>query len=383
MSNIPALAKVPEVSFIENLSLAEVVELAESEYRQAYKDITGKAPTLAPADPVSLILKTIAMLHYQNLQYNDQKGKQELLKYSTGAGLDNLAALRGLTRKEAERATVVVRFNLSSAGQAGAVGIPAGTRVKTATDIYFNTLDYAEIEAGELYADVLCQAEIAGASANGIAIGVIDTLVDPIPYVSGIENISASGGGNDTESDDSLTERIFLGPSSYSCAGPKEAYEYYVKAFRNDIADVKITNPSPCVVEICFMLAGGVLPDEVARQSMAEYLNDEKIRPLCDLVRCIAPEEIDYDIALTYTIARSDASSAVKIQTDVTRAIEDYKVWQRTMGRDVNPTELIARIRNAGAKRVSLTAPVDVAITDTQVPRLANCAVTYGGMEDD
>lgn len=43
--------------------------------------------------------------------------------------------------------------------------IPAGTRVKTEDGKYFNTLDYAEIAAGDLYADVVVQAEEAGAAA--------------------------------------------------------------------------------------------------------------------------------------------------------------------------------------------------------------------------
>ena len=383
MSNIAELASVPEVSFIENLTLDEVLELAQSTYRQKYKEIAGTVPTLSEADPVSLILKAMAMLHYQDLQYNDIKGKQELLKYSTGAGLDHLAALRGLKRRPAERARVFVRFNLADVGQTGAIGIPAGTRVRTAAEIYFNTLDYAEIAPGDEYADVECQAEIEGDAANGVAIGVIDTLIDPIPYIKSVENVSESSGGTDVESDDSLTLRVYLAPSSYSCAGPKEAYEYYAKTYRNDIADVKIVNPTPCVVQVYFMLDGGVLPDSTVRSGMAEHLNDETIRPLCDQVYCLAPEEIDYDIELTYTIARSKAASAVNIQANVTQAIEDFKVWQRTMGRDVNPTELIARIRNAGAKRVDLTSPDDDVITDTQVPKLVNCLVTYGGLEDD
>ena len=47
------------------------------------------------------------------------------------------------------------------------------------------------------------------------------------------------------------------------------------------------------------------------------------------------------------------------------------------------PTELIARLREAGAKRVTLTAPVDTVIKATELPKCTGETVTYGGLEDD
>ena len=63
--------------------------------------------------------------------------------------------------------------------------------------------------------------------------------------------------------------------------------------------------------------------------------------------------------------------------------MENFKVWQRKLGRDINPSELIARIRGAGAKRVSLTAPGDIVVSKTGLPKCTETAVDYGGLEDD
>ena len=68
---------------------------------------------------------------------------------------------------------------------------------------------------------MLAQAEVVGASGNDVPIGVVDTLVDAIPYVAAVENVDTSSGGADAESDDSLTRRIWLSPTTYSCAGPR------------------------------------------------------------------------------------------------------------------------------------------------------------------
>jgi len=263
------------------------------------------------------------------------------------------------------------------------VAIPAGTRVKTQSGKYFNTLDYAQIEPGETFVDVMIQAEEAGAASSGILAGDIDTLVDPIPYVAAVENITESTGGLDVEDDTSLTERTYLAPSKYSCAGPRDAYEYYVREWRSDVEDVQITSPSPCVVEIYVVMAGGKLPNETERKSLEEYINGETIRPLCDQVICRASEEVPYTIEAAYWIGESDKKSAGTIQEKVTAAVSGFEAWQRKLGRDINPSELIARIRGAGAKRVTLTAPGDTVVPKTGLPKCTGVTLTYGGLEDD
>ena len=223
MSKIAELANAPEVSFIGYLTLDEVKQMVSDWYNEKYKELTGTAPVLGDAAPEKLLQYAIAMLGGQTLQYIQDKGNGELLATSYGNYLDQLAANLGVVRKPADRATVTLRFTLADTRN-NAVGIPAGTRVRTENSLYFNTLDYAEVKAGELTADVLAQAQEAGAESNGIETGAINTLVDPIPYMESVTNIEASHGGTDTEDDDALSERVFLAPSVFSCAGPADAY---------------------------------------------------------------------------------------------------------------------------------------------------------------
>ena len=382
MSNIAELANCPELSFIESMTLQETEEQLRELYTKYYREATGKEPEIGEADPLNLLMKAFCAMEYQTMQYADAKGRMEMLKTSTGDALDALAALVGLTRKEANRATATVRFTLSEA-QSGATAIPTGTRVKSEDGKYFNTVDYAEVTAGELTVDVDVQAEEAGAESSGIAAGEIDTLVDPIPYVASVESIETSTGGLDIEDDDGLTERVWLAPSKYSCAGPRDAYAYYVKEWRTDVDDVQIVSPEPCVVHVYVVLDGGVLPTETEREELAAYLNGDTIRPLTDIVSCPAAEEVPYDISLTYWIASNDQKSAGTIQAQVEAAVDAYESWQRKMGRDINPTELVYRVRAAGAKRVKLADPADIVIEKTQLPKRNTRTVTYGGLEDD
>ena len=379
MANIAELANVPEISFIESMSLEETEAMAMEQYQRAFKELTGRDAELGTADTRRLLIKAFALVEYQTMQYIDAKGRMELLKTSTGAALDNLAALFGIYRKEAEKARSTERFTLSEP-RAEVVAIPAGTRVKTKSGKYFNTLDYAEIKPGDDHVDVMIQAEEAGAGSSGIMAGDIDTLVDTIPYVASVENITDSTGGLDVEDDTSLTERVYLAPSKYSCAGPRDAYAYFVREWRSDVEDVQITSPSPCMVEIYVVMEGGRVPNETEQESLAEYINGETIRPLCDKVVCRTPEEFPYTIDAAYWIAESNQKSAGAIQQKVAAAVDNY---QRKLGRDINPTELIARMREAGAKRVRLTAPGDIVVPKTGLPKCTETMLTYGGLEDD
>lgn len=358
MSNISELANVPQISFIENMTLQETEEQLKAEYARIYREQTGKELVLGEADAKTLLLKAFALIEYQTMQYADIKGQAELLKTSTGEALDALVALLGLTRQESKKATAKERFLLAEA-RADTVAVPAGTRVKTQGGRYFNTLDYAEIPPGATYVDTIVQAEEAGAESSGILAGEINILVDPIPYIASVSNVDESTGGLDMEDDDSLTERAYLAPSRFSCAGPRDAYEYHVREWRSDVTDVQITSPEPCVIAIYFVMEGGRLPNATE------------------------PEEVPYNIAFTYWIGDGDQRSAGTIQEKVTAAVQSYQSWQRHLGRDINPTELIAKIREAGAKRVKLTAPADIVVGRTQLPKCTGQTVTYGGLEDD
>ena len=95
MSNIKELANVPEISFIENMSLQETEELVRANYTRIFKELTGQDAELGEADAKNLIIKSFSLVLYQVMQYVEAKGRAELLKTSTGDALDALAASGG------------------------------------------------------------------------------------------------------------------------------------------------------------------------------------------------------------------------------------------------------------------------------------------------
>lgn len=379
-----AIKSLPDISFIDNKDIDQVRQEMVADYESFISEATGQTVTLERSSVHRMELYAAATQIYQAMQYIDRQGKQSILKYSYSDFLDNLAIFKGVTRNPATPATTTLRFTLSAVRDT-ATGIPQGTRVSTAGATYFATDVYAEIPAGSTAVDVPATCTVAGTDGNGFAAGELATIVDPIPYVASVTNTTATEGGAEIESDDDLAERVFLAPGAYSTAGPEDGYLYHAKAYSAAIGDVVATsNQAAGTVDIVFIMADGSTPGEEMIEGLEGYLQGKTIRPMTDLVRVAAPQEVTYTINLTYYINRSDSAKAVTIQAAVAQAVADYQTWQRAIGRDINPSQLVRMVMDAGAKRVTVTAPTYTAVDATKVSALQGDAViSYGGLEDD
>ena len=374
---------LPDISFIDGLSLEDIQSQMLSDFMTKYQEITGKKIQLSKSDPNRIIMLGCAQLIYQGLQNIDKGGKMNFLKYAYDEYLENIGALKRVTRNPAKFAQVPVKFTLSGKREA-ATSIPQGTRVTAAYEVYFATVEYAEIPPGEMEITVMAECTEAGTIGNDFAPGELTTLVDPIGFIAKVENTAKSIGGAEVESDQNMAERVYLAPSSYSTAGPDDAYEYWVKDNNPLIGDVKITSPTPGVVDIRFVMADGTVPDDTTIAAVEAAVNQRGRRPLTDNVQVRKPEVEGYSIDVTYYINASDSSAATDIQAQAESAIGEYKLWQDSkVGRDINPDELIARLNNAGAKRAEVRAPVFRVIGETAKAQCTGANIIYGGLEND
>ncbi len=371
----------PEVSFIENTSFSDLQERLIHDYEEKYRELTGEDVSLGLADPYRLILYSCAVAIYQGYQYEDKAGKMGLLKYSTGEFLDNLAAFKKVKRNEAAPARTVIRFTLADKVER-AVIIPEGTRVK-GPDLYFITTKKSEIKSGQLYTDIAAECEQSGTIGNGYLPGEIKWLTDLLPYTMKISNIVTTSGGADRENDEELAERIYLSPVSYSTAGPERAYEYWVKTFSPAIGECRITSESPGEVDIYVTMADGTIPDDVFLKNLETYLSDNNIRPLTDHVVVKKPEEIKYNIELNYYIRNEDRDREETMKEAVSTACNNYITWQKKVGRDINPAQLLYYIMGTGVKMADIVEPVFTEVPDSALAVPDKITLTYGGRRDD
>jgi len=375
---------LPDISFIDNDSLEAMMNRLVSNYEKKYKEVTGKTVSLGAADSMRIALYAVALDLYQIEQYVDRAGKQDLLKYSYGGFLDNLAAGRSVTRQQPSRARTTIRFTLSEPRDY-AIGIPVGTRITNGDGVYFMTEKYSEAPAGAKYVDVDAVCTTLGIEGNKLLKGQLNILADPLPYVESVSNVTETAGGANLEEDMSLAERVYLAPSGYSTAGPQDAYNFWTRTYNTDIGSVRpVSNQAAGRAEVYILMRDGTLPPEEVVTGLQEYLRDRNIRPMTDLVTVFPPEVRRFDLNLAYTIDRSNQAQAATIQTKVEAAVDAYIKWQTTqIGRDIDPTELIRLVREAGAKHPVVHSPAFTVIRDTEVAQLGERLVAYGGLEDD
>ena len=130
--------------------------------------------------------------------FNDQ-AKQRTLQNARGEVLDAIGDMFYKTERAAPAsAYATFRFSVTDA-LASNIVIPAGTMVTTDGSVYFAMEDTAVLQAGDLYVDVLGVCITGGSAYNGYAAGTIGNLVDLIPYISSVQNVTTSTGGDDGE----------------------------------------------------------------------------------------------------------------------------------------------------------------------------------------
>lgn len=338
---------------------------------------------LYPGDPRRIFLLQFVPLLVGLKNDINHTGVQNLLPYASGEALDALGQLVGVTRLPAQPAMTTMRFTLSSV-QPNDVHIPKGTRVTPDGEAFFATVDDLVIKSGDAYGDVIAEALEGGERYNGLVPGQISIIVDPIPFVASVANLDTSSGGTDEESDDALRERIRLAPSSYSTAGPEQAYVFHAKSADVNIADVAVKSPAACEVEIYVLLKGGELPGQDVLDKVSAAVNDKTVRPLTDLVTVYAAEPVTFDIDLIYYISAERANEVNTIRQAIEEpggAVDKYVEWQQSkLGRAITPDQLLALMYEAGAARVVVTVPTYTTIDKHQVAKLGTKSINYGGL---
>lgn len=339
--------------------------------------------TLSRADPVRLFLNAITLIIIQQRNLIDWAAKQNLLAYASGNYLEHIGALLGVFRLTPTNSSCTVKFSVETPFSNDKV-IPAGFRVSAGEDVFALT-DDCTLLAGETEAYGTVRAENSGSGLNGILPGEISKLVDILPFAAKCENTTVTSGGSDSESDEALRERIQIAPESFSCAGPKHAYDFYARTANSDIADVAVIGPpviEPGHVDVYVLMAGGELPSEEVLAQVLEVCSRDDVRPDTDFVSAKCPEAVNYDLNVKFWVDESKSSSALLLASQVEAAARGWVSWQGTaLGRDINPSELVHRMIEAGAKRCEVISPEFRVLKDWQAGVCGEVSIEYCGLE--
>ena len=347
----------------------------------------GVAEELYPGDERRIFAEGIAALIVSLYATMNEAAKQSTLRYARKEILDALGEFAGVFRILAIPAKTQMRFSVKTALNQNII-IPKGTRVTSDNVRYFSTTNTAVLQAGNLHVDIDAEATEGSTQYNDIPAGEINVLVDIIPYIDKVTNISKTSGGGDIESDDDLRERIRLAPASRSTAGPKNAYKYYAISADATVADANVDSPTPGVVVITPILYGGKIPEQEILNKVLAACNASDVRPLTDKVEVKAPTIQTYDIELKYYTTAANEAAVVKNIEGEGGAIDQYNYWQgSSLDRNINPDYLRKLIlcpedkkgnHLAGADRVIITKPTYTELNTTTVAKFSgNLVVSH------
>jgi phage-related baseplate assembly protein len=312
-----------------------------------------------------------------------------MLDYAHGEILDAIGEFKDCQRLEASKARCTLQFS-TNAKRAELIEIPAGTRATPDGNIIFKTLDKCVIAAGTLSTTVEAECTIGGATANGVPVGAITTMIDNVPGVTGVTNTSATNGGDDGEpypydadahpdgddgaGDNRYRERIRIANAAYSTAGSENGYIYWAKTASADITDVKVMNDLAAgTIELVVMTKDGT-PSADILEKVKEICSAKDVRPMNDIVTVSAPQLSTDDIEIEYTIMDGDQSQALVDITGEGGAIDRFTEYTAArLGRDINPDLLHTEIMlNSEGKRgvvysCKVIKPEATVLTDRQL----------------
>ncbi|GEN83637.1 hypothetical protein SLU01_19490 [Sporosarcina luteola] len=375
------LSELPDFDFVE-INPEQIINEIVEDYQRAYFEDTGEVKKLYPGDKIRIFLYTQALREIQLRQKINDTAKQNFVKYARNEKLDHLGAKVKTYREEDKPARTRMKVTASLSSPVARI-ISAGQRFMPPDGIFFRTETDHVMAPGETEIIVPAVCEVPGSVGNGYAPGQINSMVEQQPFLISAVNIDTSQGGVDREDDDSFRERVHMAPEGFSVAGPEAAYIYHALAYSSLISDIKVySEKGTGVVNLIVLLENGELPTKSFLDGLYNYFTKD-IRPLTDFVKPQAPSIVEYDAHATYYIP-SSVTDPSTVRDEIEVAFNEYLFWQKSkIGRDINPSELVFKLRKAGAKRVDVTLPIDTVITDSQVARDKNVNLVFGGMEDD
>ena len=370
--------------------MADSFDFVEIDSAKLYTSIIGSLmdscdEALYPGDERRIFGEGIVSLFVSMFSLFNDKAKQRTLRYARGNVLDAIGERYNVTRLPAAKAEATFRFSVSELQNENII-IPAGTRITADGSVYFATLETTVLPAWSEGVDILAECVTGGADYNGFVPGTISTLVDLIPYISTVTNITASAGGDDGEpyddsGDDKYRERIRLSPATQSTAGPESAYRYFVLSADPGIIDVAVECPEDeaSVVNLSPLMEGGELPDEAVLQKVLDALSDD-VRPMTDKVNAISPTVVEYQVEIKYYCTKDDEAATIETIEGEGGAIDQYNAWQTAaLARDINPDQLrrliLAPANGTGAMRVDVIKPAFSQLGKAQVAKLSGTPV--------
>lgn len=249
------------------------------------------------ASDIAIRLKVLAGEIF-SLQTNLEWVKRQVFpETASGEHLDRLSAQRGLTRREATKATGSLTFSINEVRDDPVV-IPAGTVVSTGGErpVRVYTVQNAEIPVNSYSVSVPCEAEQAGYRGN-ISARSATVPVNVPSVIDSVINNSVFKGGADEESDAALRERLRDSYVSHP-NGMNAAYYIMLATSVDGVSKAGVTGKQRGVGTVNVFVANGESGVDAATLSRVQAVLNEA-RELNVDVRAYSADSQAFDVSVS------------------------------------------------------------------------------------
>ncbi len=225
------------------------------------------------------------------------------------------------------------------------------------------------------YREMLLRARVNDASRSVMLAYARGSDLDQLAAPYGVQRLVIEA-GDDTvipprpavlEDDDRFRLRVQLSLEGYSTAGPRGAYIFHAMTADTRVKDVDVDSPAPGEVVVTILSNdGNGIPTAELLNSVDQYLNQETVRPLTDLVTVQEPILKPYRIGAELVLFDGPDSDLVQ-RTSVDNT-QHYISELNKLGQDITVSGLYAALHTEGVQRVNLIEPVnDIIIASNEV----------------
>lgn len=348
------LKKLPYPNVIESLDFESLLNEIKGVFKSYLND---SEISLLESDNYSALLETLAYRELILRARINEAVKSLLLPYAKDADLDNVVAFYGIERLKGEKPTANVKLSLSTALDYD-VYIPTGLVFASKDGDTATLKDSLVIKAGT--------KEIVGVSVldNYVKSSAIkcELVQTPLPFLLKAEQTSEFIGGAEVENDDRLRQRAVLSLHRFSTAGSIKSYIYQAMSANAKVLEVSVLNGGAGVVNVYLKTTD---MSEETRQSVADHLNGEKVRPLTDSVRVANANIIDAQIRAELELVD------MFMQDEIDKAIKTTPNSLK-IGEDLNLSYIYSLLHKNGVYRVNLQTPTaDIKVGEDSFARIS------------
>lgn len=309
----------------------------EALLKQYFEEETGR--TLSPSQAEMYLLETAAYM-FAIRASEDQLGFENcFVAWAQEKFLEARGIGRNTERLQASPATATLRF-ATEAPALTRIRIPAGTRVSDPSgQAQFLTLDVAYIDVGGTEVDVKAQSTEAGSFANGFPADSLTSIVDPVPGIATVSNLTETGNGAEVEEIRRYRARVALAFERIGDGLSKERYLTDVLGWNARCIDVTIKRPQPGYVNLHPLMDTGA-PNAEELASLLSVFDESNIHQ-GDFIQAFAPSAEEFSVPLALTLSNPDAEEPARAAV---QAVLDS--WTQSLGGYIAPSELIRVAKN-------------------------------------